>query len=87
MVKNKKSMFLNLVTEERFICLVMYFLTNCSLLMETKLLLSLREPQWTKDEKICGRCVSNEIQFHEDGDFGTLKIILILDDSKKSFFI
>jgi len=30
-------------------------------------------PQWTKDEKICGRCVSNEIQFHEDGDFSNVK--------------
>eukprot|EP00111_Clytia_hemisphaerica_P007090 TCONS_00020590-protein len=30
------------------------------------------EPRWSKDEKICGRCVSNEIQFHQDGDFSTV---------------
>lgn len=31
------------------------------------------EPIWSKDEKICGRCVSNEIQFHEDGNFDVVK--------------
>lgn len=35
-----------------------------------------RAPQWTKDEKICGRCVSNEIQFHEDGDLSKFVIII-----------
>jgi len=28
-------------------------------------------PIWTKDEKICGRCVSNEVQFYEGEDFHT----------------
>jgi len=27
------------------------------------------KPQWTSDEAICGRCVSNEVQFYEKGDF------------------
>lgn len=26
-------------------------------------------PVWSKDEKICGRCVNNEVQFYEDGEF------------------
>lgn len=28
-------------------------------------------PIWTKDEKVCGRCVSNEVQFYEGGDYHT----------------
>lgn len=28
-------------------------------------------PIWTKDEKVCGRCVSNEIQFYSGDDFHT----------------
>jgi len=26
-------------------------------------------PIWTKDELVCGRCVTNEVQFYTDGDF------------------
>jgi len=26
-------------------------------------------PMWTKDEVVCGRCVTNEVQFYTDGDF------------------
>ena len=37
-----------------------------------------RAPQWTKDEKICGRCVSNEIQFHEDGDLSNLLLLFFI---------
>jgi len=28
-------------------------------------------PQWTDDEKVCGRFVNNEVQFYENDEFGT----------------
>ncbi|KAJ1523460.1 hypothetical protein ONE63_001315 [Megalurothrips usitatus] len=30
------------------------------------------EPQWTQDEKLCGRCVNDELLFYEDAKFDTV---------------
>ena len=35
-------------------------------------------PIWSKDEKICGRCVNNEIQFYSEGEFHTAATKLYL---------
>jgi translation initiation factor 2A len=36
------------------------------------------KPIWSKDEKICGRCVNNEVQFYAGGEFHTAATKLYL---------
>lgn len=33
-----------------------------------------REPQWSQDEKLCGRCVDNELLFYEDAKFDSASL-------------
>ncbi|KAK3907733.1 Eukaryotic translation initiation factor 2A [Frankliniella fusca] len=32
------------------------------------------EPQWSQDEKLCGRCVNDELLFYEDGKFDSVAL-------------
>lgn len=38
-------------------------------LLSNLVIKNFREPQWSQDEKLCGRCVDNELLFYEDSKF------------------